>query len=81
MSKTPTTPSDASPERGQRPPAPTFDNRAILTDAVLLALLANPRYEQIARLPAADPTRHGAGLHNYASRLVDGYLAAQEAAT
>lgn len=49
-----------------------------MTEHAFFALLHNPRFEQIARLPAADAARHGAGLYDYASRLVDGFLNAQE---
>lgn len=57
------------------------DRLNYMTESAFFALLHNPRFEQIARLPAADAARHGAGLYDYASRLVDGYLTAQESAT
>ena len=54
------------------------DRLDYMTELAFLALLHNPRFEQIARLPAADAARHGIGLYDYASRLVDRFLNAQE---
>lgn len=68
------------PSPGLMPPPNAEPNADALETLAFLAVLQNPRFEQLARLTSADPAVQGAELHAYTRRLVAGYRAAQQEA-
>lgn len=67
------------PSPGLMPPPNAEPNADTLETLAFLAVLQNPRFEQIARLTSTDPTAQGAELRAYTQRLVAGFIAQQEA--